>query len=1146
MRTHIRTIISSLVFLLLILAASAADAAGSISGRVTRSGTGVPLQGISVILYRSEDPNSADKNAWTYVTSASTDVDGKYHIDNLEPRRYRINIPTGKDVSGTHFVQTDLYNIQVFDNVGTLDMDAQLREAGFIWGYVRTESGTPIPGTIVHGRAEWMKEGLGWQHTYTDNNGLYKIWVLPSPGEFYVVSTNDGPLYTPGLAGYEAAIAPGLYQATIQGTRGPDFTLAGGGCITGRVVNEQGAGIPGVEVDPQIGMIDNPDSKTDSLGYYTLTNTPITDKAYAYIDTWGLMPIVLDGVKYGSGERFVGPLTVTPGLPCTLAPDMVILKAGSIEGVVTDTAGTPIVGVEIEIHGFDVDGSELDRGELPFTGALGQYTIDYLPPGEYTVTAMKDGWAVTPRSGIVVVSGEQTDLDLVMRRADQATSVSGRVIDFQSNTCQKDSAGILLPFYLDNDHSSSTDWSCESGIVAISSDFVYGTQEPFPLLGMAEIADGYADYFLPNPAEEVGVYQFVLPPGGVEGLLYSAYGTDRGDHIIIQDRQRWNLAEGETLTDQDFQMPPIINTGVLEGVINYPANTDFNPRMTVIFAFNEESPSSSALGDAFAWVKFAPAYRIGHLPAGRYTLRALSQGFVDSTYEGVVVSSGATTVQDITLEIGATLGGLITDADTGLPLAGVRVEITNYVKSNVSDADGAYAVSGLAAGSYNLLVSKPGYATFSGAVTVSLPTTSYDIALNSQAASITGNVVDESAAAVNDAQLVAYNPTLNSFKSSNTVAGGFTITDLPAGDYVLGIKALGYATVQYPPSGTLALNPGQALVITDPIVVSPAGPLFGSMSSVSETAGVKTLEVTLTSDQPLLSTPGIVARGQDTTAGCSIFNWQQITPSKYIASCEVAMGESLVWIDIAEGAVPVISGNPTNATFSFEVSSNLLNTSTTNIFNAIGGDSTIMGTQDQTQVYIPPFALAGTDTQAIKLTVKRYGDPGDAATNNVNQTVSAVYDFFFEDDQVRVDTNHTVTITLQFENPTGMSQQDFESDLKIGYFRVSDQQWVYQTDPNSGISNIHINWLNSTITFNASHFTCFAAFLPKTLPIPGDYDGDGDVDQDDLDVLLQDRNKTVEVSICGSACDLDSDGTITALDARKLVLLCSRTRCATE
>ena len=67
------------------------------------------------------------------------------------------------------------------------------------------------------------------------------------------------------------------------------------------------------------------------------------------------------------------------------------------------------------------------------------------------------------------------------------------------------------------------------------------------------------------------------------------------------------------------------------------------------------------------------------------------------------------------------------------------------------------------------------------------------------------------------------------------------------------------------------------------------------------------------------------------------------------------------------------------------------------------------------------------------------------------------------------------------------------------------------------------------------------------LPLPvGDPDGDGDIDNDDLTILLADRNKSVGASACGTPCDLDHDGVITALDARLLVTLCTRPRCATQ
>jgi hypothetical protein len=59
----------------------------------------------------------------------------------------------------------------------------------------------------------------------------------------------------------------------------------------------------------------------------------------------------------------------------------------------------------------------------------------------------------------------------------------------------------------------------------------------------------------------------------------------------------------------------------------------------------------------------------------------------------------------------------------------------------------------------------------------------------------------------------------------------------------------------------------------------------------------------------------------------------------------------------------------------------------------------------------------------------------------------------------------------------------------------------------------------------------------------GDLDKDCDIDQNDLNIILSYRNQPA--SNCPE-CDLDGDGKITALDSRKLVLLCTRPRCATK
>jgi hypothetical protein len=65
--------------------------------------------------------------------------------------------------------------------------------------------------------------------------------------------------------------------------------------------------------------------------------------------------------------------------------------------------------------------------------------------------------------------------------------------------------------------------------------------------------------------------------------------------------------------------------------------------------------------------------------------------------------------------------------------------------------------------------------------------------------------------------------------------------------------------------------------------------------------------------------------------------------------------------------------------------------------------------------------------------------------------------------------------------------------------------------------------------------------VPTDYSPPGDIDNDTDVDKDDINLILSFRNQPASVN---PECDLDGDGTITVLDARKCAILCTRPGCA--
>jgi hypothetical protein len=85
------------------------------------------------------------------------------------------------------------------------------------------------------------------------------------------------------------------------------------------------------------------------------------------------------------------------------------MNSGKVSGLVMDAAGHPIVGVHVIAKQMT-----LDLTFEAFTTNTGEYEILELPPGEFTVSAEFNNFAVTSRT-CVVHAGETTVLDLALK-----------------------------------------------------------------------------------------------------------------------------------------------------------------------------------------------------------------------------------------------------------------------------------------------------------------------------------------------------------------------------------------------------------------------------------------------------------------------------------------------------------------------------------------------------------------------------------------------------------------------------------------------------------------------------------------------------------------------------------------------------------
>lgn len=93
----------------------------------------------------------------------------------------------------------------------------------------------------------------------------------------------------------------------------------------------------------------------------------------------------------------------------------------------------------------------------------------------------------------------------------------------------------------------------------------------------------------------------------------------------------------------------------------------------------------------------------------------------------------------------------------------------------------------------------------------------------------------------------------------------------------------------------------------------------------------------------------------------------------------------------------------------------------------------------------------------------------------------------------------------------------------------------------------NIGWINFNTPEDGPVFYKVLKTAWRGLPVSpeGDLDGDGDIDRDDLNILLAARGDSATGP--DDPRDLDGDGRISALDVRRLILLCTRGRgCPTE
>lgn len=342
--------------------------AGTISGRVTESDTGVGIASATIAI---EGPSQK---------SNTTDIDGYYTISNLLPGDYTVYATapgyTGESKTAVVYfeattpVNFDLHMLSIIGRVHT----AVTPNIGIAQANVTTDS----------------------YSTLTNSTGYYKLVDMPA-GDYTVTAA------APGYASQSkpASVSPGTPDVV-------DFAMeqVPPGRIEG-TVTDASTGLPIYDVSVIVyASALEMSNQTDQNGYYIIEEVsawPLWNvEAYApgYISE-------LKIVAVGSGE--------------TITVDFVLEPFGAVDGVVADiSTGLPIAGAVVRAEAY-----------LNVTDISGYYLLSDVVEGTYTVTAAAPGYASQSEERKKVWAGEVTAVNFQLEPVPPG-KIIGNIIDIRT------------------------------------------------------------------------------------------------------------------------------------------------------------------------------------------------------------------------------------------------------------------------------------------------------------------------------------------------------------------------------------------------------------------------------------------------------------------------------------------------------------------------------------------------------------------------------------------------------------------------------------------------------------------------------------------------------------------------------------------
>ncbi|MET3728315.1 5-hydroxyisourate hydrolase-like protein (transthyretin family) [Fictibacillus halophilus] len=813
---------------------------GSVSGNLI-SDLGAPVSNATVSLF--------DLNE-TPIGSGTTDADGNYTISNIPAGSYAVVIRAGGYANATG-------NVAVGPGQEVTELNFELVTIrGSISGTVSDfTTGSPIPGAAI-----LVRDSLGIlvRFSTTDQFGNFLLRNFV-PGSYAVTSSAQN---------YSTEITGVIVQS--DETAGADIQLTSTvGSISGQVTDGDGIPLSGDNIQLKL---------FGANGEFLQALIAHTDGAFQ-IPELSIGTYFVSAELDGYSPNMIAVIVNSSAVSIITIPLSQVLT--TLTGSVTDAAtGNPIRGTAVSVTLTNNTGMFVAK---QYPGTDGTFTFDSIAPGIYLLNVN----AVNYGNEIITVTVPVTGFNISVSLTQNPGAVTGYITN-QLTGDPLSNAIILV--------TSSGKPLDRKGVSDSFGQFTFANLSPDTYRAIIS-ADGYSSQsatFTVLPDETTSLSFILTPePGTVSGTITDAVTGLPISQVMVQVRYLSPTGPviANTVTDQQGNY---VTQGVYSGPYTIVAFTDDGygsssasvfvpPNNTRVVDFALEPFPATVEGtiisesgeplvnvtvrllDVYGFtVRVVNTdsegfYRILGFTEGQYLVTAITPDY-QRRQVSIDAGPGETVTANISLvpEPGQ-ISGVILDEQTLAPLVGAQVEVyapggVTPIARRTTGAAGDFLIEGVAPRSYTLNAFQLNYSIRStGVIVTSNDTTTVQVALVPDPASISGTVTDGNGIPLSNASVRVVDE--NDSEIGNGITdfdGNFVIGNLPEGSYTVVAGVENYSSS----TAGVSLQPGEQLTDLDVFLTPLGGLIFGTVVSAETGEGLPGILISILTPEgiPIIST----------------------------------------------------------------------------------------------------------------------------------------------------------------------------------------------------------------------------------------------------------------------------------------------------